>query len=986
MPEYLAPGVFVEEVDRGSKAIEGVSTSTAAMVGVTERGPVNRPIFLSSFAEYRRWFGGHLTPRAGHTNQWCLPSAVEGFFANGGKRLFVTRVVGANDVSSFSSVYAPIGDGTFLLGTPEKQQSTTSPPQWLIPVINGTANFRAVSLLQVGAEAPVYAKFVDKISKKVFLGKNIALTGSKSHCVKQPVKVKVKSVDNNNNSVTVEATAVSFGPNWYAIFDQKVRRVTNWEASTCTITLNESFDSNVPNGAEMAIAERSFVDANEPEWTIPANVTDLAYVTTTEDVTSVEGFVFETKSPADSLTYIERLRLFSVAAKSVDGKLFECWREQGLFTSCSVSKSKWISVSQFSPAIEVGDVLLVRTAGSGANAKTQAVVVSEIEEGAAKVNSYEALGESVDVCKAEKLSPKPLFYADSSENGLAAVVCLANSVSGSRVYATNPAEPRFLIESTPLEPAVLEVTQVDASENLNVPRGSLIRPVEAVFTVRALDSGDWGNRLRVRAEVPKQRLVRTTVKSGSAGTYELSSLNGIEVGTWLQDTKLTGNKGIFRVKGILNGSVVLENDPAWNQDTIIQSVEFNLSVALLSSAVDGGKAQVSEQFTALTLDKEHSRYVPKVVGSTVKPNLSPEVDQFDNPVRRSDGRPRGESQLIRVDDFGSPALELLVPHSSTIRDKATGRVIPVWTALSGGVSGDVDPDDVIGKDDIEPAERTGLHTLRNEDDISLVACPGWTDQTVQQALIEHCELMKYRFAVLDAGGPPNDDLGSVRELRSRYDSKYAAIYHPWVQVPNPFRGPTAPLEVACPPSGHVMGLIADVDIRRGVYKAPANEVLRGVVGLQRKLQKAEQELLNPFPSNLNVIRDFRDENRGIRVWGARVITSDPDWKYINVRRLFNFVEKSVERGMQWVVFEPNDEPLWARVRQSISAFLKTVWRGGALQGRTQEDAFYVVADRTTMTQQDIDNGRLIVEVGIAPVKPAEFVIIRIGMYTANAEG
>lgn len=986
MPEYLAPGVFVEEVDRGSKAIEGVSTSTAAMVGVTERGPVNRPIFLSSFAEYRRWFGGHLKPVAGQASQWYLPSAVEGFFSNGGKRLFVTRVVGANDVASSSSVYAPIGDEMFLLGTPEQQQQPlSSPPQWLIPVINVASSVANDSLLQLGVEAPVYAKYGKQSSKKVFLGKNIGVSASNRHCVKQPVEVIVKSVDSNNKSVTVEPTTDSFGPNCYAIFDQKVRRVTNWVASSYTITLNEAFDSEVRVGARIAIAERSFDDSKEPVLTNLTNVTDFVYVETTEDVASVDGFVIETSSSTQSLTYIERLRLFSVSAKSADGMLFDCWREQGSFASCSVSNRNWISVSGIPVSIKNGDVLLVRTAGSGANVKTQAVEVREISGNVAKVTTNEELGDSVDVCKAERLAPKQVFFhTDSSESGRKVVLGLY-SVSESRVYAANPAEPGFLIEATPLEPAVLEVTKVDASENLNVPRGSPIRPVEAVFTVRALDSGDWGNRLRVRAEVPKQRLVRTTVKSGSAGTYELSSLNGIEVGTWLQDTNSTGNEGIFRVKGILKGSVVLESDPAWNQDTIIQSVEFNLSVALLSSAVDGEKAQVSEQFMALTLDEEHSRYVPKVVGSTVKANSSPEVDQFDNPVRRSDGRPRGESQLIRVEDFGLQASTLLVPQSSTIRDKATGRIVPVWTSLSGGVSDKVTATDVIGTDSIEPAQRTGLFTLRNEDDISLVACPGWTDQAVQQALIEHCELMKYRFAVLDAKGPPEDDLGSVRDLRSLYDSKYAAIYHPWVQIPNPFRGATEPSEVACPPSGHVLGLIADVDVRRGVHKAPANEVLRGVVGLQRKLQKAEQELLNPFPSNLNVIRDFRDENRGIRVWGARVITSDPDWKYINVRRLFNFVEKSVERGLQWVVFEPNDEPLWARVRQSISAFLKTVWRGGALQGRTQEEAFYVVADRTTMTQQDIDNGRLIVEVGIAPVKPAEFVIIRIGMYTANAE-
>ena len=174
------------------------------------------------------------------------------------------------------------------------------------------------------------------------------------------------------------------------------------------------------------------------------------------------------------------------------------------------------------------------------------------------------------------------------------------------------------------------------------------------------------------------------------------------------------------------------------------------------------------------------------------------------------------------------------------------------------------------------------------------------------------------------------------------------------------------------------------DEERGVHKAPANEVVRGIVGLTRTIHKGEQDILNAFPVNIDVIRDFRANNRGIRVWGARVITSDSDYKYVNVRRLLIFLEDSIDRGLQWVVFEPNAEELWARVRRSIINFLTVVWRNGALEGTTREEAFYVKCDRTTMTQTDIDNGRLICLIGVAPVKPAEFVIIRIGLWTADA--
>ena len=194
-----------------------------------------------------------------------------------------------------------------------------------------------------------------------------------------------------------------------------------------------------------------------------------------------------------------------------------------------------------------------------------------------------------------------------------------------------------------------------------------------------------------------------------------------------------------------------------------------------------------------------------------------------------------------------------------------------------------------------------------------------------------------------------------------------------------------------PPCGHVAGIYARVDVERGVHKAPANEVVRGIVRqrlqsgeepLSHTLSKHQQDILNP--RGINVIRDFRSKGRGIRVWGARTMSSDAEWKYVNVRRLFIFLVQSIDRGTQWVVFEPNDEATWAAVRRAVENFLVTVWRTGALLGTTPDEAFFVKCDRTTMTQDDIDNGRLICLIGIAPVKPAEFVIVRIAHKTLEA--
>jgi phage tail sheath protein FI len=240
--------------------------------------------------------------------------------------------------------------------------------------------------------------------------------------------------------------------------------------------------------------------------------------------------------------------------------------------------------------------------------------------------------------------------------------------------------------------------------------------------------------------------------------------------------------------------------------------------------------------------------------------------------------------------------------------------------------------------------------------------------------------------VLDGPAPPKDTITDVQFQRQQFDTKYAALYHPWLLITNPFPGtPGAPSDYAIPPSGHMLGVYARTDIERGVHKAPANEIVQGITGLQRIVNKEQQEVLNPYPVNINVIRDFRSHSRGIRVYGGRVITSDSDWKYVNVRRLLIFIEASLNQGLQYVVFEPNAEPLWARVRRSVSNFLTLVWRNGALEGTKPEEAFFVKCDQTTMTETDREEGRLIVLIGVAPVKPAEFVIVRIGLWTASAD-
>ncbi|HEX9966169.1 MAG TPA: phage tail sheath family protein [Allosphingosinicella sp.] len=260
-------------------------------------------------------------------------------------------------------------------------------------------------------------------------------------------------------------------------------------------------------------------------------------------------------------------------------------------------------------------------------------------------------------------------------------------------------------------------------------------------------------------------------------------------------------------------------------------------------------------------------------------------------------------------------------------------------------------------------------------DVALVAAPAASEE-VAAAVCDHCERNRFRFAVIDP--PPGQGEVAALDPRSRLETDYAAFYYPWVSVPDRYHGGTKWV----PPSGHVLGLYARTDEERGVWKAPANEVLRGVVGLEFALTNAAQEALNP--RGVNAIREF--PGRGIRVWGARTLSGNTLWKYVSVRRLFMFIEQSIYEGTQWVVLEPNDERLWERVRDSIRLFLRSQWRSGALTGRTEEQAFFISCDRSTMTQDDLLAGRLICEIGLAPARPAEFVIFRIFQHTAEAQG
>jgi phage tail sheath protein FI len=384
----------------------------------------------------------------------------------------------------------------------------------------------------------------------------------------------------------------------------------------------------------------------------------------------------------------------------------------------------------------------------------------------------------------------------------------------------------------------------------------------------------------------------------------------------------------------------------------------------------------TDEYSSLGLDPRQRRYVGRILQRD-----DPEDEDAVVWLDYGGYDPSNPTSLVFGED-GANAIDLLVALMTNPNPR-----------LEGGTDGLMPaPDDLDGKDaDLDNAtvKATGLRALGEIDDIAIVALPdaGTYPTTVECRvaagyLVTHAERLHYRIAVVDA--PQGSSMNEIRSYRGQFDSRYAAMYHPWVEILDPTERAaqgSPPRRILLPPSGFVTGIYARSDVERGVFKAPANEVVQGLTKFEANINKARQDVLNP--AGINALRFF--PGRGNRVWGARTMSSDPEWKYVNVRRLFIFLEHSIDKATQWAVFEPNNDQLWANIRQSVEDFLYIQWRDGALFGAKPADAYFVRCDRTTMTQNDIDNGRMICLIGVAPTMPAEFVIFRIGQWTAGAK-
>ncbi|MCR5278224.1 MAG: phage tail sheath subtilisin-like domain-containing protein [Lachnospiraceae bacterium] len=459
---------------------------------------------------------------------------------------------------------------------------------------------------------------------------------------------------------------------------------------------------------------------------------------------------------------------------------------------------------------------------------------------------------------------------------------------------------------------------------------------KGVLTVKAKNPGKWGNRIQVTVTPVKNRKLQIMEKT--AAGYKVRSVDGFREGDTVEF-----EGAFFNIVTIMDNIVTFDQDLP---DKAIDNALVPKNVVLLSNFdVTVRFADQVEVYNDLSLNISSPRFL---------------------------GARLAASELVDI-EINAPESAADPVAAILENDGTEGSFL-----LEGGTNGSmkkVNAGTFIGSDD-GPGKRSGIQAFLENTTVSMMAVPGITIPEVIVSLISHCENTRSRFAVLDM---PKElyKTKDLLEFRSMVDSTYAAMYHPWVQVFDRASNKAAFI----PPSGAVMGVYSRTDISRGVHKAPANEVVM-CTGLSFNYTKEEQDILNP--EGVNLIRAL--PGQGIRIWGARTASSNSSFRYVNVRRLFIFVEESIKANTNWVVFEPNDQTLWQRVSLTVSSFLDGLWRNGMLAGGTASESYFVEIGPSTMSRDDIMGGRLICNIGIAPSRPAEFVIFRVTQHTAEAGG
>lgn len=1019
MPEYLSPGVYIEEQDTGPEPIEGVSTSVTGFVGVTQMGPLdtNPPVLVTSFPEFQRTFGTYFTPSfytgtASADTYNLLPHAVAGFFNNGGQLLYIKRVASAASppvIAAVNDLENNITSGTPTIMTTLASTATPGATVLYLESLRGIQNGSQITLTQIknGVTSTSGALTVDGYSDA-----QGAVTLSEPLPTPTP---PVANYDWQHTTVAVTKFGAFTPANNTAQFALQAATPGAW---------GNTIQAQGGTGLQVEItpASRAQAQVIVPVTGVGGDTGNLVQLNSASNfyagaiVEFNTGGVFQIQGSIVSGTFTVGQQVQQTTQDASANLLGTVTGSNPMYIGPQTplvggGPDAWDPwVGQISQAVYTpssAPMAMYAVLGS----VTSGVFVPGEQVVQKNTGATATLVGTVTGTNAMIIGPQTVAAADPLDiwtgqtSGAVYTPNSTSTVGPVIVYGINgtPGAKTFQIGEQVTE-GTAKATLIAATANvlwIGPQSGGLPIAVgtwtggssTATFNSTALPAQMYVVTGQVTSKVftVDEEVIQSSVSTATVlGPVPSAPLQPLIIGSITGDppnattnwivpgvggavftpsaVPVSYGKFYGKVLSITGNSLQLVLQPAQTYalnpaqvgaigSALAASPAMPVIARTCEFTISDAYGRVTESFSGLTLDNTTPYYYATAINNG--------------------------STLLSVPIL--PTIPPLPPHDNTTLDPSTMPIAPdgLNVQLTGGTDGAAPlPLDFVGNDG-GPGNRTGIQSLIDAAEISIIGAPGITDQTTQMALIDQCQTLLYRFAILDpapgpSGAPPT--MTSIQAQRNLYDTEYAAIYFPRVVVTDPLSG--NPL--AIPPSGHMAGIYAQTDATRGVWKAPANVVINGILSLETKLSKGDQDILNPEPNNINALRDFTAQGRGLRVYGARCITSDQEWMYINVRRLFIFLEASLDQGTQWAVFEPNDQTLWNRLIQSVSAFLTTIWQQGGLMGATADQAFFVKCGLDTMSSDDIENGRLIMLVGVAPVFPAEFVIIRIGQWAGGS--
>ena len=936
MAEYLAPGVYVEERSFRSKSIEGVSTSTTAFVGPTLFGPTEGvPELITNFGQFERIYGGLDPLKYGDEEMPnYLAHGVRAFFDNGGARLYVARAykrADENDADSGKAI-APIPtfEQDVLKADIAAREST-------VTVLTHLAT--AVTELEYAKAAAIM--LLEDLAGEVVGAIPGAVEGINfDYGTDAPVSAQLTAIINGLTENSPERNAAEA-----ARTDEVNERIVAAEIEYDRARNGLGTAADTKAAAIMLLEDL----AGEVVGAIPGAVEGINFDYGTDAPVSAQltAIINGLTENSPERNAAEAARTDEVNERIVAAEIEYDRARNGLGAADTKEKVE--------NAYENGE-----TSGGP----------SEIPDTALPTNSTAGITTVVNLLGNETNN------VVSQAGELAA---LSASLAGALKDRTIDTLDTVVTGTQALITAALEVEPVAMAAAGRIAEAAELATIGRRATIKNAQLNFW-------ARFPGAAGNLTVTVTGRLGANVLS-----EQGTPPQRTLRQVRPGDLVVIQIGESAALIYHatrvasswsfEPEEGQPLSLSNLTvgtdkvYPLTLSVVIEAP--GKFAQPMLWTDLTVSSLASRSRDSIT-QVFAQEISNRLQALETPLVSEDSnlRPaRLAGFLIGLEDWQT---KLANPNDPERLFKEE-----IFT-LTGGSDGTFpDAEAYKGKGDNTSKVKSGLKSLEDIEDISIVAAPGYsysydTRETIvrqiNQELITHCENMRYRVAVLDS--PNSQSLSQVQDYRAVMDSTHAAVYYPWVRILDPVS--ERPIDV--PPSGFLAGIYARNDNENGVHKAPANEVVRGAIGLETLINKGQQDILNP--KGIDCLRFF--EGRGFRVWGARTISSDPEWKYLNVRRYFNYLEASIDRSTQWAVFEPNGEPLWANIRRTVEDFLYNEWKEERLAGTKPESAFFVRCDRSTMTQNDLDNGRLICLIGVAPLYPAEFVIFRIGQWTADS--